>query len=290
MSAPASSAGIREQLREALACLAGDGDGEALYAAWYAKPRHASTPPAGCPPRLGELLRAAHAGFRAWRGGWRVEQVGRRGQVTVRDGGEARLLERCDYVATGRAGLLPRPGDEVIATERRDRLDAEEGWWRTAGPAWSWAAPPPGLVRLYFNRPVSGLPALVGRLTGMLAGEPVPWMLKCATDPAVYARRDAVVAFLARDVVERRWAEIVDAPGDEDARPGAPPLTLQVAPGVGAAFDPGGGESFGSHRCRLVAGAAGGTVDDALRRLAEGGIDPDRPWARRDDGLLPWER
>jgi hypothetical protein len=289
---------VNTQLEEALELLAGCESenaavrAEALYAHWYARPRQGFEVPTGCPPDLVEMLRAAHVGFLTWEDGWRVENVGPRGQAVVRRGSEVRLLERCDYSPATRRGLLPRPGDEVSVTCRRDRVDPGDGWWRTSGPSWTWAAAPPGLVRLYFDREVVGVPSLVATLTHMLADEPEPWLFKCAVDPSQYARSDVIIAYLTPCAVERRAVQIVELArsGGVLGRCGGPPLTLRVAPGLTVAFDPGGDESFGAHRCRLIAEAADGGVQAVLARFAADGVNPARPWAREADPLLPWER
>lgn len=287
-----------DQLEKALELLAGcESDNaavraEALYAHWYALPRQPFEVPSGCPPDLVEMLRAAHPGFLDWEDGWCVESVGPRGQAVVRRGAQVRLLERSDYAPAIRRGLLPRPGDKVSVAGRRDRVEGD-GWWRTGGRSWSWVtAPTAGLVRLYFPRDVAGVPALVAALTRLLAAEPEPWLLKCATDPAQYARSDAVVAYLTTSTVERRAVQLVELAlaGGDQAHPGGPPLTFPIAPGLTAAFDPGGDESFGVHRCRLIAEAPTGTVQAVLAWFASDGVDPARPWARMHDPLLPWER
>ncbi|HWI70872.1 MAG TPA: T3SS effector HopA1 family protein [Baekduia sp.] len=273
------------QLAEALALGAG-ADADRLYAEWYARPLRPFAVPASCPPDLTEALRAADAGSGLWEDGWRVERAGTRGHAVVRRGAEVRLLERIDYTPLARPGLLPRRGDEVAVTGRRDRVDGD-GWWRTAGRSWSWAAPPSGLVRLYFNMDLAGLPALIARLTGLLAGEPEPWLVKCATDPATHARADATIAYLTPESATR-WAGALVACA-HGARNTVPPLTLAVAPGLSAAFDPGPSESFGTHRCGLIAEAPA-TVEAIATRFDRDDIDVLRPWARRDDPLLPWER
>jgi hypothetical protein len=274
---------------------------EHLYASWYALGVADEIPsaPASLPPTLAEMLRAAHAGSRRWEPGWVAERVGAAGRVVARRGTEVRLLDRPDYVGIDRLGLLPRPGDALVVSGRHDIVDIGGGWWRTAAAGWRWHTPPPGLVRLYWHAGVEGLPALVGGLTAELADEGDPWLLKCALAPAVHARADATVAYLTLDTVRRRANALVGlapralrAGGDR-----RPPLTLMVAPGLAAAFDPGGGESFGEHRCRLVAetviaGHARGeppTVEDVVRRFAMDGVEGGRPWGRSDDPRLPWE-
>lgn len=297
MSGVAPPISVREQLEDALAVLTADASddvaarAEMLYARWYAATQHAPEVPAGCPPNLVELLRAAHVGFREWEEGWTVGSVGRRGQAVVRRAGAVRLVDRSDYAGSTRAGLLPRPGDEVCVTSRHDVVDPDDGWWRTSGGSWSWRAAPPGLIRFYFNRDIVALPPLVSRLTALLATEREPWLLKCATDPSLYARADAIVAYVTPATVRRRSAEITQLAQDAGgARVGRPPLTLPVVGGLAAAFDPGRDESFGSHRCRLIAEATGPTVEAVLERFARDGVDPARPWARLDDPPLPWER
>jgi HopA1 effector protein family len=138
---------------------------------------------------------------------------------------------------------------------------------------------------------LAGLPALVAGLTSLLADEREPWLLKCATEATSHARSDSTIAYLTPGTLARRAAQLVEIAlaARDHARAGRPPLTMPVAPGVAAALDPGDGESFGSHRCRLIAESAGGTVASVLERFASEGVDPARPWARRDDPRLPWE-
>jgi hypothetical protein len=284
----------RHQVRQALAVVARHHfvDAEVLYTQWYAQPSPGRTVPPGCPPDLTETFRAAHRGFLHWEAGWQVVQVGPRGEVLVRRDAELRMLERCDYAPVGRRGLLPRPGDEVCAAGIRDRVQ-RDGWWRTAGRSWQWLRAPQGIVRLYLNVEFPALPAVIRRVTDALADETEPWLLKCAVDPAVHARTDAVVAYLPLDVVQRRADQLYAIPGtDASVREDHPPLTLPVAAGIAAAYDPGGDESFGTHRCRLITEAVEhgeATVDGIVEYLAHQGIDEDRPWARRDDPRLPWE-
>jgi lantibiotic modifying enzyme len=68
-----------------------------------------------------------------------------------------------------------------------------------------------------------------------------------------------------------------------------PAFTRLLAPGLGLAEDPGDGDSFGMHRCRLLADAlvtaheqgahsVEARVDAVLDRFAREGINPDRPY------------
>lgn len=270
-----------------------------LYATWYARAGVATASvPAGFPSDLVAVLRAAHGASQRWEEGWIVQRVGPAAMVAVARAGEHRLLYRSDYVAAARPGLQARIGDQVLATSRRDEVDPDGSWWRTRGRSWSDATPPLDLIRLYWSVQLAQLPRLVGLLTELLDQVEDPWMLKCAVDPAVHARADSVVLYLSREQVESLTDEIdaIRSGIQSNARATRPPFALAVGPGLAVAEDPGTGESFGQHRCRLVAEAVIEGGGDLARvtaavvaRFSADGIDPDRPHAR-GPRMLPWER
>jgi lantibiotic modifying enzyme len=83
----------------------------------------------------------------------------------------------------------------------------------------------------------------------------LPFRLKVLNDPALFTRRDAGVVYVRRtdyrvaaELLGRVYAEV-----SIHLRPGTPVFTKPLAPGVGLAEDPGGGESFGRNRCHLLA-------------------------------------
>lgn len=271
-----------------------------LYGGWYARPLDAPVTPDNFPTDLVQVLRAADATGRAWDEGWTADRVAGDGRVIARRSGEVRMADRCDYVARGAVGVLPSPGQSLVLAGRRDRVDPDGSWWRTGGRTWRFTRPVPGLVRLYWNTRLGHLPALVERLTSALRDDERPWMLKCAVDPAVHARSDATVLYVPRQALDE-LAPLVDAVAAElapHARVGAPPLTLPLHPGVAVAADPAPAESFGEHRCRLIAEALAADLPDdddaALAVVAAhmdaAGIDLARPHALRADPPLPWER
>jgi hypothetical protein len=93
----------------------------------------------------------------------------------------------------------------------------------------------------------------VGELTAALNRYQTPFQLKTPAEPALYGRTDALVLYvgaryfpiaarIVEGLVSRISLEIT-----------TPLFAKRLWPGVGAAVDPGSGESFGSHRCRLAA-------------------------------------
>jgi hypothetical protein len=268
-----------------------------LYAQWYARPVAPAVRPAGFPRDLVQVLRAADAAGDRWSDGWTIRRVAGNGRVIAQRRRDIRLADRCDVIVPGRVGLLPKVGDTALIADRHDHVD-EDGWWRTASATWPFVRPlGQPLVRMYWNVGLETLPALVGALTALLGTDTRPWMLKSACDPAAHCRADATVLFAVAELVEQRRREL-DAIADDfvdAARAGAPPLTLRCRPGLAIAVDPGGDESFGEHRCRLIAEALcdteapGDPLARIARRYAADGIGLARPFTHRGAPRIAWE-
>jgi len=115
------------------------------------------------------------------------------------------------------------------------------------------------LVRLYWNINPHGVLLLVHYLTSILNDtRGVPFHLKALRDPDCYPGRCDTLVLYVRAV---DYMNIVDVLAEvynfvaEDVQPRIPAFTKQLAAGVGLAEDPGGGDSFGLSRSRLVAEA-----------------------------------
>lgn len=250
-----------------------------LYARWYC----AATEPPAAPHDVSEALRAAHAGSHRLEAGWSAERVSSAGRVLAVRGGEHRVLHPLDYVSPRRPGLPPGVGEPLLAVARREAPEPPAGFWLTVSPGWPPGAAP--LVRVYWNVPVAAAPDLVRELTGNLLDAATPWALKLPADARDHGRPDAAVLYLPRSgfaALAPALAAVARGLGDR-LLGHEPPLTLRLLPGVGVAENPGGAESFGSHRCRLIAEGlldADAALDprEAIRaRFARAGIDPDRP-------------
>ena len=272
-----------------------------LYDHWYARHHGTVRLPPAFPPNLVEVLRTADTRAATWEDGWVCDRVHVDGRAIARRGHEVRMLDRCDHLHATRPGAHVRAGDELLVAGRRERVDPTEGWWRLAAARWRFTRPPARLVRLFCHLDVASLPLLVTAVTSRLdglGGGPA-WQLKVATDPRLHARADAAVLYLDADGL----AGAVDAVAaivkelSSHGRPPTPPLARQVAPGFAVAVDPGGEESFGTHRCRLLAEALQGwdpgtgsevALTRIATRLEADDIDPVQPERRRTDVELPW--
>jgi hypothetical protein len=111
------------------------------------------------------------------------------------------------------------------------------------------------LVRFYFHVTADSVVPLIGELTTPLNRYQVPFRMKALNDPLLYGRTDAMVLYVARRHYGITAWIVGNLPRSVTASllESTPLFTDVLQPGVGIAEDPTGGESFGMHRCRLVA-------------------------------------
>ncbi len=163
--------------------------------------------------------------------------------------------------------------------------DLQPGWIHARAPVISSSTP---LVRVYWHLAPQGAAPLLAAATRALRKAKAAFMLKLMDDPQSYRRADSAVLYVPAGEWPRAAAALprVHAAVAPYLRRAAPLFTLRLAPGVGLAEDPGGDESFGLHRSRLVAEglfAARGAQGDPERlaivrgHLARAGVDPDAP-------------
>lgn len=142
-------------------------------------------------------------------------------------------------------------------------------------------------VRVYLNLVGHRAPEALGALTDALGRLEVPFELKVLDDSSAYRRCDAGVLYVRRSDLGTTLPlchEVLHRlPGA--LKPRVPAFTAATAPGIGWAESPADGESFGMHRCGLVATAVVACrrdgADDPLRYVergfAEAGVDLDAP-------------
>jgi hypothetical protein len=261
-----------------------------LYASFYCSGTPTQVRPgaeAGRPyapsPFLDGLSRA-NRGSGSREPGWTVVRVEEDGRVVVRRGGLS-LWARPEEVS----GAGSEPGSAVSVAMPRELLRLSPGFYMALGDAEM--DPEEPLVRHYWNLESAGGAALVAAGTGFLNRAGVPFRLKVAHEPAGYGRRDAGVLYTPRRESAAVSALLpeVRAAVAAHLRPGGPALTKPLAEGLAVAEDPGGGESFGTHRCGLLAEGAIRAfelgVDGTDERVAlveaqfeAAGIDFERPY------------
>jgi HopA1 effector protein family len=255
-----------------------------LYSDFYRRGR------AEPPPRFTATSSAGRRGFEAalsaanlGRGfpddGWRV---------LARDGDEVRVVKLGLELTVRPADLDggARPDDRVAIQHPKELLAISPGFYLACGERGLDPATVRRVVRLYWNLRADGAAAFVAAATGRLNAAGAAYRLKVLNDPGAFNRCDAGVIYLDRadypglvGTVRRLRAEL-----DRYLSPRTPVFTARLAPGLGFAEDPGTAESFGEHRCALLAEALVRTHERGSRgpvdllstveaRFAEAGID-----------------
>lgn len=265
---------------------------ELLYAQAYVRRIGAPPPPppaAGADDDLTPALSAAHPGRERWEEGWTVRQSLSTGRVVAERGGDARFLWPGEFVAADGPGMPPARGMRLRLWRPRESPTLQPGFWFAFGSAGGSEELP--LVRVYWNFAADAAPAVVAALLGPLDRYGLPFRFKCLSSRALYPRTDCAVLYVAR----RHWAlaaelalaareRVAEGMGDD-----APLFARALAPGLAFAEDPGSGESFGMHRCRLLAEgvwaawragtrAPAARLDAVAEAFRRGGVDPERPW------------
>jgi hypothetical protein len=257
-----------------------------FYCAGEAIPRlrlRLAEQPPGASPFIDSLSRA-NSGTGSRESGWTVARTEDDGRLVVhRDG--LNLWARPDEVR----GTDTSPGSEVSVMLPPELLRLSPGFYMALGDEELDTREP--LVRHYWHLRSSGGAALIAAATRAFNRERLPFRLKVLVDPAGYSRCDAGVLYTPRRlrVEVRRLLPTLLASLAEHLRPSAPALTKPLADGLAVAESPANAESFGMHRCGLLAEAAVRAFELGLhatpdrldlveQHFDEQGIEIDRPY------------
>lgn len=236
-----------------------------------------------------ERLSAANPTADRWEAGWKVFQVEPGGAVHILKGDVATVAQPGQYAYLPGAGRAPLAGAIVDFSIARQSLQHQPGTYYAFGDAVAGDYDMARLSRFYFNVPSAQVDALLRRLGRALNRYRVPYRFKCPVDPRRFERSDSAVLYLARRHAASvlRLLRPLAAELAPLLRADTPLFTRPLLPGIGAADEPGDGQSFGQSRARLLAQAlvdAGvGAGIDARRaalaaRLRQHGLDPFRPY------------
>jgi hypothetical protein len=199
-------------------------------------------------------LSAANTGRGSREPGWRVHALDEGDRIVVERHGLRLWIQHDEICLPGSS--RPGPGTPLTILLPKELLKLSPGFYVALGDE---GLPPPGaepVVRLYWNLAADGAPRLIRSATTQLNAARIPFRLKVLDDPERYTRCDAAVLYLPKRCYPA-VAEVLTALHQElrDGLLGAttPAFTKQLAPGLALAEDPGEGDSFGMHRCRLLA-------------------------------------
>jgi hypothetical protein len=250
-------------------------------------------------PQCAARLSAANRSKERWDAGWSVYQLGLNGMVYIVKGERQRTALPGEFILTGAPGVAAQVGSVVSLLVPRESFVMQPGFYymfsETPNDVWD----DYNLLRYYFHCTPECVEAAVAYLTASLNRYQLPFRMKALSDASLYTRTDAMVLYVARRYFPLTTRIVQDMP---EAISGAfrapiPWFARPLQPGIGMAEDPGNGESFGMHRCRLVAEG----IADAWRqgdqssaakiraveaRFALNGMKADRP--HLNAGSVDW--
>jgi hypothetical protein len=174
-------------------------------------------------------------------------------------------LDSTAFVATLRAANVIGQRYERGLPQTRELITGPGGHYVVLGR--TLRAPQSGRqVRFYWNLAAAGGPAFLSALCALDRAR-IPFQMKVPVDPRGYARSDAGVLYLddesvavAGETIAAAHAALRFALRDE-----VPLFARRLAPGLAFAESPPTGDSFGLHRCDLIA--------EGLVRAFERGAD-----------------
>ena len=174
------------------------------------------------------------------------------GEIVARSGERERTAPPGEYAPTFAEDVPLVTGAPVTLLFPRESLTIQRGCYYAFG-----GIPEPDherrALRVYLHAPQAEIAAIFAVLTGALDRAGTPFTLKTMLSPAEAQRVDATVLYLPRPA----WPAVVPALREVAARVrlgrDVPLFTRRLSAGIGLAEHPSGRESFGMHRCRLVA-------------------------------------
>jgi hypothetical protein len=206
-------------------------------------------------PDLLSRLSAANRGRDVWLPGWRVQEIDAGGLVVVTRGGQRRVAKPGDYVMTFAEEVPPCVGCAVTLRVRKESRVLQEGTYCALGEELPQPEDVTNVVRIYFNASQEAAIPIVELVTTYLNEWRVPFTLKIMLSAQDQDRSDAIVLYLPKT----RYPHFVNLFGKFPApffsllKQEVPLLTKPLSGGIGIAESPLGDESFGMHRCRLIA-------------------------------------
>lgn len=228
--------------------------GNVLYSQCYTRSRASEANPVSDQAFLNQLIQTRQTVDR-WDAGWTIYQILPDGRILVQKGERSRAAVQGEYATNKPPGFPPQHGDVVNLRVHPSSASIQPGFYHAFGNTLSDQFDESALIRFYFNVSSTGAPLLMGTLVFELNRFQVPFSYKTLSSPAAYVRADAAVLYCAK-----RYHRVVSnvllslsALVAAELRTETPMFTSTLRPGVGVAEEPGTGESFGMHRCRLVA-------------------------------------
>jgi hypothetical protein len=198
-------------------------------------------------------LSSANAGKGYWQQGWKVNKLVN-GEIVVQRGGLTLWIDNRAYVSAPEGCSI---ADDVLVGVRfpKESLGISPGFYVASSDTELINDGSYLLVRYYWNVTSEGAISLMQQLTSLLNQIQISFRFKVLNVPDSYERCDAAVLYVNKGDIDQ-VSSIVRGIYSQiriHLKQGVPAFTKPLASGLGVAEDPGDGDSFGRHRCQLLA-------------------------------------
>ncbi len=262
---------------------------DTLYSSCYT--RHGAPGEMPAAQNMIPLLMQANQSQDRWDPAWSIYQLAGDGRISVQKGERSRTAVIGEYASNKAPGMPPQVGDQVNLRVCPGSADMQPGFYFSFGTALSDQFDEYALLRFYFNVKAEGAAELLRAVSSRFNDYAIPYRYKTLTDASFYTRADAAVLYVAKRYysIAASLVLALSEPLDAFLRAEEPMFCKTLRPGVGLAEEPGTGESFGMHRCRLLAEGiidawmAGSQsvearMDAVQKRFSSSGLSLDSPY------------
>ncbi|MBF0194159.1 MAG: hypothetical protein HQL71_06350 [Magnetococcales bacterium] len=197
-------------------------------------------------------LSKANQGRDRWDNNWQIYEITKEGRILAQKGECSRSALPGTYqVAQGK----PKKGDSVSLAVSTNENSLTKGFYYMNGETLSDQFDEYDLLRFYFNIKAEGAAPLVEYLSRELNLRHTPFSFKCLNNLSNYNRLDSAVLYIAKRYYRVVISILTELPKEitKNLNPQTSLFTKPLLPGISLAEDPGNGESFGMHRCKIVA-------------------------------------
>jgi hypothetical protein len=215
-----------------------------------------------------EALSAANSGRGCWEDGWQVCEIDHGKVVVCKDGLKVWVCPT-DCLVPSNSRI--EPGTWLSLRCPKELLGISPGFYMALSDKSFLQREPGCLVRLYWNLTPHEAGRFMQISTDALNRAGLGFRMKVVNEPARFTRCDAAVLYIRKADYPAFCRILCNIYPDLSAglRQGTPAFTKRLAAGLGVAENPVQAESFGEHRCRILAEGMIRAYEQGKRSLTE---------------------
>ena len=215
-----------------------------------------------------QALSAANMGLGCNEDGWLITAVKNDEIVAQKNGPAFRIgLTDCSHPS----GASITVGTLVTVHLPKERLNLSPHFYMALGNEQLPDLDATEIIRFYWNLTAGSAAPFMQAATRLLNEANLPFHLKVLRDPVLYSRCDAGVIYVPKKNYDATVEVLIDVYRSiaGKLKRSTPVFTKPLAPGLGLAENPPSSQSFGEHRCGLLANAIILAHEQKIKSMAD---------------------